>query len=301
MRYPDRPHAFWAGRKRCRPCLESFQKRHCLSNYDSENVMGYTPVFDSVFHGTLCGKWPTLPVWLTILPMADKNGHIDMTFQAMAALTGWPIDLLKQAIAELSSPDPDSRSEANEGRRLLPLDPGRSWGWMVVNHGAYREKARLTAKSAREVESGKNKDRMNDRRPPPPTASDPLSYSNAYSDLKPRESARAPEIENVLRGADPELEQSLVPEADREASRQWVAYLADLGKPAKPSQYVAIGKTLAALGDAETQRRVVGLAMANGWRSLRMADAAHVLEKSGAAILTWRPDPKDDLPMQAAS
>ena len=51
-------------------------------------MAGYTPVFDSVFHGTLCGRWPTLPVWLTILPRADKTGHLDMTSQAMSALTG---------------------------------------------------------------------------------------------------------------------------------------------------------------------------------------------------------------------
>ena len=111
-------------------------------------MSGYTPVFDSVFHGTLCGKWPTLPVWLTILPMADKNGHIDMTYQAMSALTGWPIELLKQAIADLCSPDPESRSDEHEGRRLLPIDPHRSWGWIVVNHVKYREKARKAAYDA---------------------------------------------------------------------------------------------------------------------------------------------------------
>lgn len=121
--------------------------------------MGYTPVFDSVFHGTLCGKWPTLPVWLTILPMADRNGHIDMTYQAMSALTGWPIDLLKQAIAELMAPDPESRSDENEGRRLELIDAHRSWGWRVVNHGKYREKARKASYDAARTESGRDAER----------------------------------------------------------------------------------------------------------------------------------------------
>src|SRR5579872_5224775 len=99
-------------------------------------MAGYTPVFDSVYHGTLCGRWPTLPVWLTILPMADKHGHIDLTYQAISALTGWPIDLLKQAIAELMEPDPDSRHPGEDGRRLILIDPeNRQWGWRVVNHG----------------------------------------------------------------------------------------------------------------------------------------------------------------------
>lgn len=122
--------------------------------------MGYTPVFDSVFHGTLCGRWPTLPVWLTILPMADRHGHIDMTFQAMAALTGWPIELLRKAVAELMEPDPESRSEAEEGRRLVLIDPeNRQWGWRVVNHEKYREKARKAQRQAEATASGEDAER----------------------------------------------------------------------------------------------------------------------------------------------
>jgi hypothetical protein len=147
-------------------------------------MSGYTPVFDTVFQGTLCGKWPTLPVWLTILPMADKNGLIDMTFHHIAAISGWPVDLLKQAIAELTAPDPESRSAEAEGRRLIPIDENRPWGWRVVNHEKYREKARLSAKSAKEVAEGKNKDRMHDRRSPPKTAADPLSNSNSNSNIQ---------------------------------------------------------------------------------------------------------------------
>lgn len=120
-------------------------------------MAGYTPVFDSVFHGTLCGRWPTLPVWLTILPMADKNGHIDMSFAAMAALTGWPIDLLRQAIKELSEPDPESRSPENDGRRLELIDPEtRGWGWRVINHSKYREKARKAAYDTERTASGQD-------------------------------------------------------------------------------------------------------------------------------------------------
>ena len=149
-------------------------------------MAGYTPVFDSVFHGTLCGRWPTLPVWLTILPMADKNGHIDMTYTAMSALTGWPIDLLKQAIAELMAPDPESRTDANEGRRLELLDPHRSWGWRVVNHEKYREKARKSAYDAERVSSGRDAERKRAERAvprcPAPSRAVPLSDSDANTD-----------------------------------------------------------------------------------------------------------------------
>ena len=161
-------------------------------------MAGYTPVFDSVFHGTLCGRWPTLPVWLTILPMADKNGHIDMTYTAMSALTGWPIDLLKQAIAELMAPDPESRTDANEGRRLELLDPHRSWGWRVVNHEKYREKARKSAYDAERVSSGRDAERKRAERAvprcPAPSRAVPLSDSDSDSDSNTDTQKRAPEV-----------------------------------------------------------------------------------------------------------
>jgi hypothetical protein len=172
-------------------------------------VSGYTPIFDSVFQGTLCGKWPTLPIWLTILPLADKNGRIDMTPEAIGLLTGWPLETLKQGLAELCSPDPRSRSKAEGGARLKLIDQDRDWGWQVVNHSQYRERARLLAKSAKEVEEGRNKARMLDRRSPPVTASDHLSNSYANSNktqtqrslktLSETVTEKIPEFANLVR------------------------------------------------------------------------------------------------------
>lgn len=128
-------------------------------------MAGYVPVFDSVFHGTLCGRWPTLPVWLTILPLADRHGVIDLTYQAIHALTGWPEDLLRQAIDELSQPDPESRSATEDGRRLVLIDPAsRTWGWRVVNHEKYRERARKASYDAARTASGRDRERKAEAR-----------------------------------------------------------------------------------------------------------------------------------------
>lgn len=145
-------------------------------------MSGYTPVFDTVFAGTLCGKWPALPVWLTVLPMADKNGRIDMTPEAIAALTGWPIEMLMLGLEQLCKADPRSRSKDEDGARLKLLEEDRDWGWQVVNHMKYREKARLMGKNETEVLSGKNRDRLNDRRSPPTTAAHRPSDSYADTD-----------------------------------------------------------------------------------------------------------------------
>jgi hypothetical protein len=118
-------------------------------------MAGYTPVFDSVFDGTLGGRWPTLPVWLSLLPLADKNGEINLTPQQISARTGWPLDLLTKGIDELMQPDAESRSKVEDGRRLVLIDPdSRSWGWYVVNHERYREKARKQAYDAQRTASG---------------------------------------------------------------------------------------------------------------------------------------------------
>jgi hypothetical protein len=165
----------------------------------------YAPAFNTCYEGSLYGKWPAGPVFMSVfIPLMDKNGEVDTVPEQLAHKTGWPLELLMQGIEMLMQPDPRSRSKAHEGRRLVPIDPDRPWGWRVVNAAAYREKARLLAKSAREVESGSNKGRMTgrdrpeepapvtaepqppppvtagDRRPPPVTAGDRLL--NSYSD-----------------------------------------------------------------------------------------------------------------------
>jgi hypothetical protein len=141
-------------------------------------VSGYTPVFGTVFDGTLCGRWPALPVWLTILPMADKNGRVDITPEAIAARTGWPLDILLQGICELCKPDPRSRTKDEDGARLKLIDPNRDWGWQIVNHGKYREKARLMAKDSVRTESGQDAARKRNERSPPVSPEVPLSDSN---------------------------------------------------------------------------------------------------------------------------
>lgn len=158
-------------------------------------MSGYTPVFDTVFNGTLCGRWPVLPVWLTLLPLADWRGHIDMTYEAIAGRTGWPLNLLKEGIQELMKPDPHSRTKAEAGRRLVPLDEERGWGWQVVNISVYRAKA-----SGRDqVEDGRNAEKVRrykdrHRRTPedtPKHQGDTYSNTDSNTDSNQDQSGRA--------------------------------------------------------------------------------------------------------------
>ena len=127
-------------------------------------MSGYTPVFSSVFTGSLCGKYPDTAAWLFLLALADRHGVVDATPEYIASVTGMPIADLLGCIERFLDPDPKSRTTENQGRRLVAVDATRAWGWRIVNFAKYRERARLAAKSADEVASGRNKERKSGRR-----------------------------------------------------------------------------------------------------------------------------------------
>lgn len=159
-------------------------------------MSGYTPVFRTVFDGTLHGKWPQTGVWLALLAMADRHGHIDRSPQAIASDIGLDVSTLLSCIEEFCAPDPMSRTREHNGRRLELLDPERPWGWRVVNHGKYREKARKAAYDADRTASGRDAERKRAERtvvPPRPDASraGPLSDSDSDSDSDYREQLRS--------------------------------------------------------------------------------------------------------------
>jgi hypothetical protein len=159
---------------------------------------GYTPAFASLYTGSLYGKWPTAAVWASLLPLIDARGQIEMTYEAISGMTGWPLDLLRVGIAELMKPDPGSRSPAEDGRRLVPLDPGRSWGWRVVNVQKYRDRA----SGADQVSDGRNAEKVRrykerHRETPADTTGhrrdtkDTYSYSDSNTDSNSKNTDRA--------------------------------------------------------------------------------------------------------------
>jgi len=135
-------------------------------------VSGYTPLFDSLTKGTLYGRWPDIGLWPIILSLSDKNGLVDVTQHYIAGVTGLGVDEVRACMMRFCEPDQGSRSVLNEGRRLKLVDSHRDWGWLIINHGIYREKARLEAKNAREIESGTNAERLRYRREKTETADD---------------------------------------------------------------------------------------------------------------------------------
>lgn len=221
-------------------------------------MSGYTPVFSSVFDGTLHGRWPHTGIWVCLLAMADKHGCIDKVPRAIAADIGVDLETLTACIADFCAPDEYSRSAESDGRRLELIDPARPWGWRIVNHGKYREKARKAMHQLEATASGRDAERKRVEREreasrrvrtcPDVSSADRLSDTDTDKEKK---GAGAPPLPEGL---------------DPKAWEAWVEYRRSIGKKLKPASHPAAMKALAKYGAA--QAAVVEQSIANGWQGL---------------------------------
>jgi hypothetical protein len=123
----------------------------------------YAKVFRSLWDGTLAEHWEAWAVLVFLLAHSDPDGFVDMTPGAIARRSGLPAEVVARGLETLEAPDPMSRSSAEDGRRIVRLDPGRSWGWRLVNYRSYRgivdaetqrEQARIRQQARRERAAG---------------------------------------------------------------------------------------------------------------------------------------------------
>lgn len=98
----------------------------------------YAKVFTSIFEGSMRGQSDMLLVFVNILCHTDKDGVVDRTCKTIADETGLSLRRVEAAIIVLESPDKQSRSRNDDGRRLKRIDPERTWGWQVVNYTYYK-------------------------------------------------------------------------------------------------------------------------------------------------------------------
>ena len=99
----------------------------------------YAKVFSQIFDSSIAEKYLTRLVFTDLLTLADINGVVDMTHEAIARRTNVPLETVRAAIEQLEQPDPRSRTPVSEGRRLARLDEHRDWGWFVVNYSTFRK------------------------------------------------------------------------------------------------------------------------------------------------------------------
>ena len=99
----------------------------------------FVKIFSQIFDSTLAEDYQTRHIFMDLLVLADLEGRVDMTLEAIHRRLNIPIKIVRDAIGKLCKPDPGSRTQNDDGRRLVPLDSERAWGWQIVNFKQYRE------------------------------------------------------------------------------------------------------------------------------------------------------------------
>jgi hypothetical protein len=108
----------------------------------------FAKIFSQIFDSSISSDHVVRHVFMDLLVLADRDGVVDMTLDAISRRTNVPEEMVAHAIAELMKDDRKSRSHEEGGRRLIPIDSHRDWGWQIVNYEHYRnirdEEARRT-------------------------------------------------------------------------------------------------------------------------------------------------------------
>jgi hypothetical protein len=99
----------------------------------------FAKMFRQIFESSIAENYQTRHTFMDLLVLADIDGVVDMTQEAISRITNVPIDTVCEALEELEAPDEQSRNPTQDGRRIVRLDAHRDWGWQIVNYEAYRQ------------------------------------------------------------------------------------------------------------------------------------------------------------------
>jgi hypothetical protein len=101
---------------------------------------GFTKLFSTIVTSTIWREDDkTRILWITMLATANKYGEVAGSVPGLAAMANMSVEDCRKAILKLESPDPDSRTSDNEGKRIVKVDGG----WEILNYTLYREKMRV--------------------------------------------------------------------------------------------------------------------------------------------------------------
>ena len=100
-------------------------------------LMGYTKLFSEIVMSTVWReKDTTRLVWITMLALRNRHHVVEGSVPGLADCARVSIKACRSALKVLSEPDPDSRSQELDGRRIQEVDGG----WFIINGEKYRRK-----------------------------------------------------------------------------------------------------------------------------------------------------------------
>ncbi len=99
----------------------------------------FAKIFGQIFDSSIAEDYNCRRMFIDLLVLADSDGVVDMTPEAISRRTNVPIAEVERYIKELQQPDNRSRSKREEGKRLVKISDERDWGWQIVNYEHYRQ------------------------------------------------------------------------------------------------------------------------------------------------------------------
>lgn len=99
--------------------------------------MGFTKLFEDIVSSSIWNEDDkTRLVWITLLALKKGNHVAHASVGGLAHMARVSVQDCQKAIDKLTAPDPDSRTEDYEGRRIEKV-PG---GFLILNGELYRQK-----------------------------------------------------------------------------------------------------------------------------------------------------------------
>ena len=111
-------------------------------------MTGYGKIFGSMFTGSMLGAGPVVFALISyVIAHVGRDSRLEINPDLLAAMIGCDVKDVESALVYLTSPDPKSRSEVEEGRRLLYEE---GFTYFVVNYKEYREKVSKAQNAVRQ-------------------------------------------------------------------------------------------------------------------------------------------------------
>lgn len=99
-------------------------------------MTGYTKLSSALVTSTVWRESSdTRVVWITLLALANAHGEVMGSVPGLAHIAGVSVDACREALDRFRAPDPDSRTQDYEGRRIWDIDGG----WFIINYGKHRD------------------------------------------------------------------------------------------------------------------------------------------------------------------
>ena len=217
-----------------------------------------------------------------------------MTADAISRRTTIPAHIIAKGLAVLVLPDPQSRSQDCEGRRIELINEARPWGWRIVNYKHYRDMR--TASDRRDY----MRDLMRSRRAGEKAAvSDDAQVLAPVSNVSPSYSDASSEADKT-RTARKRADGVVLPEwldAD-----DWLCFTLHRSKLRKPMTPKAMTLVIAKLAALKTKghdpRDLIYTAIERGWQTVFEPQAAGQSKFTlpvGSVKSRERNDPQDGL------